>query len=491
MSARAATADGELSKTRRARRLVDRLVDALIAAHPDGGGLEIGVLGHSGDSAEPVPLLLDATADPFLRPLSELARQTVRRRPDGSSRWVRPERSAGEPPAVQGLGYAYRLVQRWLQQHPGGAAPLVVYCTDGEGSDEASASAARSLQALEGASSNTLLFHCLFSKRYPGQLAEPAALPPNASPGRELWELSSPLPGQASIGPPARALTINAAPVDLLCRLAGELTRSTPVFPLDADTGAVPAPRCLTHMLRLEKLGNSEAEWEDAADLDLPRGAFAVADGASEGIFARAWASLLTTEYVRCQVDLTDAAARASWLQGCRRAWVRHINYPTLRWSQQNKVDSTGAAATFLALTLTEAPGPGEEPIVWRAWAVGDSCLFWVRDNRLHATFPVRSARDFGLTPALLGTRTHRPDPVPLAARGRCRPGDLFLLATDAVAQWLLHGCEQDRQLDWQRYLTLDEQTWRAEMADLRGAGEIVNDDCTVLAAGILPAAPG
>ena len=91
------------------------------------------------------------------------------------------------------------------------------------------------------------------------------------------------------------------------------------------------------------------------------------------------------------------------------------------------------------------------------------------------------AARDFGLTPALFRTRPDALDPAPLAARGRCRPGDLFVLATDAVAQWLLRRCEQGNPLDWQRWEALTEAEWEEEVSALRRDSQIVNDDCTMV----------
>jgi hypothetical protein len=227
-------------------------------------------------------------------------------------------------------------------------------------------------------------------------------------------------------------------------------------------------------------------------EFDLARGAFALADGAGEGIFSKLWARLLTSEYVRSRPDPGDPAALGAWLQDCRRAWLEGINYRALRWSQINKVDHSGAAATFLTLDLTEAAPAGEEgPVAWRSWAVGDSCLFWARDNRLQAAFPVAAAADFGLTPALLRTKADHPDPPPQTARGRCRPGDVFLLATDAVAGWLLRCCEAGRPPDWERYADLDEAVWGDEIDRLRRENEMVNDDCTVLWVRILPADAG
>ncbi len=229
--------------------------------------------------------------------------------------------------------------------------------------------------------------------------------------------------------------------------------------------------------------GNTDEEWEDAYALDPDRGVAALSDGASDGIFARAWAAILTRRFVEGPPDPDDASGLAAWLDAARTEWDGHFDYRALRYTQQVKVRRTGGAATLLALRIgAEAPGPNKAgAIPWRAWAVGDSCLFWVRDNRLLAMFPTLRSEDFGPTPLLLRTHADAPIPAPLGTRGDCFPGDAFVLATDAVAHWLCRGCEGDSPPDWERLGGLREDAWKRRIEELRQNEQIVNDDCTLL----------
>src|SRR5262249_33023766 len=79
----------------------------------------------------------------------------------------------------------------------------------------------------------------------------------------------------------------------------------------------------------------------------------------------------------------------------------------------------------------------------WRALAVGDCCLFRTRRGRLLRAFPLRASADFGNQPPLLGSRPAEAELAPKRARGRWRPGDRFLLMTDALGQWFLDRIEQ------------------------------------------------
>lgn len=247
----------------------------------------------------------------------------------------------------------------------------------------------------------------------------------------------------------------------------------------------VDGPACPVRVraLWLVKGGNAEAEYEDAFAADAGRGLVAVCDGAGEGIFCRDWATRLAADYVREAPDLDDAAAVAAWLAPLQQAWRAAIRYPELRYSQQAKVDRYGAAATLLVWRLT-AVGAGE--YAWRAWAVGDSCLFWVRDGRVLLTFPFGAPAEFQAAPALLSSQPARAVPGPLTAEGRCRPGDLFLLATDAIACRWLAEAEAGPPPDLGKLAATAEEVWRGEIESLRAAGAIVNDDCTAVVIEIL-----
>lgn len=244
---------------------------------------------------------------------------------------------------------------------------------------------------------------------------------------------------------------------------------------------------CRASLLQLPRPGNSEDEYEDAAADRAAEGVAAVADGASDGIFSRLWAQLLVCSFVETRPDLNNDATRAAWLGACRDAWQQKINYSALRWSQQNKVERTGAAATFLALRVFRG-GAGE--IDCRAWAVGDSCLFWISDQVIQASFPIRYLAKFGTAPPLLRTKADRPDPAFEKTGCHCRPGDLFVLATDAVAQWLLRRCESVSPPDWDALERASPEDWRGQIDAARRADEMVHDDCTALFLRVLHDAP-
>lgn len=119
--------------------------------------------------------------------------------------------------------------------------------------------------------------------------------------------------------------------------------------------------------------------------------------------------------------------------------------------------------------------------LTWRAVAVGDCCLFVVRDNDLAISFPMTKAGEFNNVPSLISS--NHPNnaglwPRARQLRGECLPGDFIVLASDALGWWILKECESGGK-PWQTVLSLDSpQQWgdwvRAQRA-------MRNDDTTLI----------
>jgi Protein phosphatase 2C len=194
------------------------------------------------------------------------------------------------------------------------------------------------------------------------------------------------------------------------------------------------APNLVWTAYLLPKHGHSEAEREDACAGDPRTGRFAVADGASESAFARPWAEALAHAHV---------AYPGPWSAGlpvARADWQQRFEGKAMPWYVEAKFQE-GAFATLLGLALERNAGR----LAWLALAVGDSCLFQVREDSLRRAFPVKRAADFDHRPALIGSRAPlqvSPRCKRRRARGTWRPGDVFLLMTDALAEWFLRAVE-------------------------------------------------
>jgi hypothetical protein len=197
--------------------------------------------------------------------------------------------------------------------------------------------------------------------------------------------------------------------------------------------------------------------------------AIALADGATESSFAQEWAGLLVNNFVQ---DLPLEHELIAWLKGLQTQWLSWLAAQELSWFAKRKA-AAGAFATFISLWLSEQS--------WRVMAVGDSCLFVVRDRQLIISFPQKSSQDFNHTPALIGTHL-RPEHLQiLTMQGHLQMGDRFYLTTDAIACWILRQIEAN-QNPWVKLEQIDSQAlWVDWVNQLRDRHEIANDDTTLL----------
>lgn len=236
--------------------------------------------------------------------------------------------------------------------------------------------------------------------------------------------------------------------------------------------GSSAEPPVAAHVWALPKEGEDMAAYEDAARARTDRWPVraAVADGATESAFSAAWAEHLTQGLVEGAVMTPEALRDAvpDWQATWREAVRERVE--ARPWYVAAKAEE-GAFAALLGLSL-RADGS------WRAVSVGDCCLFQVRDGALMRSWPFGAAEAFTNRPALVPSVSSRTLPAPEAATGDWTPGDAFLLATDAVAAWLL---EADAPVGPAALGSGDDAAFREAVLQARADETLRNDDTTLL----------
>ena len=241
------------------------------------------------------------------------------------------------------------------------------------------------------------------------------------------------------------------------------------------------ANECDIKVFSCPKLGNSLEEYEDAwahRQTRTPVGIrVAVADGATESSFAKLWAALLVESYVRSEVTGAEFFAR---LKPARRLWRRRLAGRPLPWFASEKAEQ-GAFAAFLGVQIDARKN------CWTALAVGDCCLMQVdgvgEGMRVVETFPLQKSSQFTMSPYLIGSRAtgESVNERIQISEGSLRDGDMLLLATDAVAAWLLKRHEEGRPLwKWLYRKLRTPESFAAMVAYGRNHG-LRNDDCTLV----------
>lgn len=215
------------------------------------------------------------------------------------------------------------------------------------------------------------------------------------------------------------------------------------------------------------KDGNESGECEDswrvrepAADKPLR---VAMAGGAPASFLPGRWARMLTTAFEDAGPEVTaDAEAFARTVAAAARRWP----------GEQDR----GAYAALLVADI-------EPDGAWRAAAVGDTCLFHVRDSRLLRAFPVTEAREPGDVPPFIGSPDTDPvqaAPMVALAQGTAVPGDRLCLCTDALAAWFFREYERGGR-PWEVLDAIGESFFGTWLEDTRDQGHIRDDDVTLV----------
>ncbi|MFD5697178.1 hypothetical protein [Streptomyces lasiicapitis] len=267
----------------------------------------------------------------------------------------------------------------------------------------------------------------------------------------------------------------------------------------------------------IPKRGNSDDECEDSyfvipTDF-LNKQCFGpvvavISDGASESMFARAWSGMIAWRAARraYRVPETLTGSGTSFrhfftqLVSRWESWVagyieqRVIDGRPLQWYEEAKLAS-GAFATLLAVRLdygnAQRVREGKADGFWHAAALGDSCVFQVRENQILSRFPINSSAGFGITPNLLGSNAN-PELVcqrTVFFKGTFRHGDEFFLMTDALAAWFLSNVENTPSSELKESLdqlrgfsrTANRSTFESWLWSLMASGALRNDDITFM----------
>jgi hypothetical protein len=224
---------------------------------------------------------------------------------------------------------------------------------------------------------------------------------------------------------------------------------------------------------------------EDACALDAGRGLFAVADGAGTTLFARQWAMTLVELFVSCPLLSADPFELDWWLGQARARYTEGLPAPErLPPAVRQKWQREGSQATLAALRVVESE---PEYALVKLLAIGDSCLLWRRaGSEVVESFPLRSPAEFDRPPLCLPSQAalfrrsfHRLQEQWL----RLGPNDCVMLATDALARWILAGGDGSLTPNQcfelvARQMPSSWQTFVEEGRALRG---LADDDCTAV----------
>ncbi len=231
---------------------------------------------------------------------------------------------------------------------------------------------------------------------------------------------------------------------------------------------------------------------EDSWRADDLQNVVVVSDGASSSIFSGLWSNILCQSVIESVPDPMDHFNFPKWLERVREKWINGIDLNNLSWYQKPKMAS-GAFATLVWATIDqsmEIPDDLDDDVPMDTdffriygYALGDACLLHFHSGRLVRSIPVVRSVDFDSTPPLVGSINLGVDltasfvPIDFVAP----EGDWIVLATDAMAQWILSQCENGSVPDWREFWNQTPEQYDELVERIRQEQQIRVDDSTVL----------
>jgi len=236
---------------------------------------------------------------------------------------------------------------------------------------------------------------------------------------------------------------------------------------------------------KVPKRDAPDGEIDDAYAMgeDVSPYRFAVADGATQSSFSGVWASMLAHAY--CEGRLHGTQRETVLFKACGDWYDETRPQISKPWALARH--ASGAHSTLVGLTVGRKPDTDE--LYWSSVAIGDSCLFLVKGDRLATTHPIHRADAFSSSPWLLSSTRAAPSEWRdhIRPRGMKRgrnllPGDAFYLMTDALAAWFLRSHEGGSS-PWREFDALagEQSAFAAWVARLRDERAIRDDDVTLL----------
>ena len=168
----------------------------------------------------------------------------------------------------------------------------------------------------------------------------------------------------------------------------------------------------------------------------------AVADGATEAVYSRLWARKLVEAAGPDWPLLSDDDLSKQLVQ-TGKEFSPFGAGGDVPWFVRNKYKTQGSQAALLVVRVVRSESADSFHV--RAVSAGDCCLIVFKASGEVLSFPVHSSAEFGVNPVLLGNLIPQPSKYD-RWEGQVEPGDMILVATDAVSLWALQAIERGQR---------------------------------------------
>jgi len=228
---------------------------------------------------------------------------------------------------------------------------------------------------------------------------------------------------------------------------------------------------------------------QDNFSYNEAKNCFVIADGATQSFYSSIWSKLLVDYF--CENPQIDKNNWQEWLELIQQKWLEEVRAELEKAKSGNNFAwieiynglerSKSATSTFIGLQFIENQA--------KISIVGDSCLFIFQGNQLIQTYLLKKSTNFNDRPGYFGSRSknnddYEPEFLDIELKYKQHSDKLyFVLATDALAEYIFKYTEQQRDILTTLLTINSEQEFENFVKSARHNGTIKmkNDDVTLM----------
>jgi len=235
------------------------------------------------------------------------------------------------------------------------------------------------------------------------------------------------------------------------------------------------------------KKNETPKDCNDRFEYNLSNYRFCVADGATRSFYSSRWAALLVKYFCSHKFDnkiLFKKKNWRKWLTPIQKKWRKIVEEKVAKNNKYYLVNRLNqresAVSTFAGIEFHNQ----KDYLSWQAMIIGDSCLFHIKSKKSKkfsiVSHLLQNASQFDSFPDFFASYEKDNRYKPTFLKGKCHSGDYFVIATDALSQWILSYLEVNNAFPLPLLKKLTKQTLKElrEDKDLK----LENDDVAVLA---------
>ena len=235
---------------------------------------------------------------------------------------------------------------------------------------------------------------------------------------------------------------------------------------------------------RASKEAESIDGCQDAYCINTKANRYAIADGATRSFYPAEWARLIVEHFCNNPSGLNKSLFLNSnweeWLMPIQQEWyadiAKEVEKSEKYYVKNRFAKKEAAGSTFVGMEFNYVAE--NKQLHWQAMIVGDSCLFHVTKDTFES-FLLTKSEEFTNFPECFASFSKDNHFTPKFISGEAKNGDVFLLATDALANWILRqkGVKNWEKV-WNTFISLEnEDDFERFIYNIRNDQHIPLDD--------------